>query len=294
VAPSGSKPMSGLQPIATFKVKGNPDWMAVASDSVWVTSAADNLVSQLRTTDNQTGVSILVRQPCSGLAVGFDSLWIPSCGQHALLRTDLITGKIQASLPIGPAGSEGGITIGAGSVWLMTDPTGILSRIDPATNKVIASIATPSGSFCPLFADGFVWITSTEHNVLIKVDPSTNKIVQQTPVGKNPRFLTYGADSIWTLNQGDGTITRVSTKTGQQLTTIAANLPGSGGEIAFGFGSVWATVKNKPITRIDAATSTVTSQWTGTGGDSIRTGLGSVWLTDYVNGKVWRLNPSSL
>jgi virginiamycin B lyase len=293
-ARSVTKPMSGLRPEATFKVKGNPDWMAIASDSVWVTSSADNLVTQLRATDNQVGLSIPVKQPCSGLAVGFGSLWIPSCGQHALLRTDLITGKVQATLPIGPADSEGGVTIGAGSIWLMTYPSGILSRIDPATNKVVASITTPSGSFCPLFADGFVWVTSTQHNMLTKVDPSTNKAVQQIPVGKNPRFLTYGADSIWTLNQGDGTITRVSTKTGLRLTEIAANLPGSGGEIAFGFGSVWATVKHKPITRIDATTSTVISQWTGAGGDSIRTGLGSVWLTDYDNGSIWRLAPSSL
>jgi streptogramin lyase len=288
------KPMSALRPQATFTVKGSPDWMAVAPDSVWVTSSAANLVSQLRATDNQTGLTIPVNKPCSGLAVGFGSIWIPGCGQGNIVRADLSTGSIQAVIPVGPADSEVGITIGAGSVWLMTDPNGVLSRIDPATNSVIATISTPSGSVCPLFADGFVWITSTDHNVLTKVDPSTNQSVSQIPVGKKPRFLTFGADSIWTLNQGDGTITRVSTNTGQRLSDIAANLPGHGGEITFGFGSVWATMPNKPITRIDGTTSTIASQWIGAGGDSIRTGLGSVWLTDYNNGKIWRLSPASL
>jgi virginiamycin B lyase len=285
--------MSELRPQSTFTVKGHPDWMAVAPDSVWVTSSADNIVSQLKV-DNQLGATVSVSQPCSGLAVGFDSIWIPSCGQHTLIRADLTTGKIQATIPIGPANSEGGITVGAGSIWLMTNAAGVLSRIDPISNTVVASISTPAGSFCPLFADGFVWITSTENSVLTKVDPSTNKIVAQIPVGKNPRFLTHGADSIWTLNQGDGTITRVSLKANQRLTDIAANIAGPGGEIAFGFGSVWATVAKKPITRIDASTSRITSQWTGAGGDSIRTGFGSVWLTDYDGGKVWRLSPSSL
>jgi virginiamycin B lyase len=288
------KPMSRLQPQSTFTVKGHPDWMAVAPDSVWVTSSADNLVSQLKAADNQLGVTISVNKPCSGLAVGFGSLWIPSCGQHTLVRADLATGRIQATIPIGPANSEGGVTVGAGSIWLMTDASGVLARIDPVTNTVIATISTPAGSFCPLFADGFVWITSTENNLLTKVDPTTDKAVLQIPVGKKPRFLTYGADSIWTLNQGDGTITRVSVKTNQRITDVAANIPGPGGEISFGFGSVWATIAKKPITRIDATTSRVTSQWTGAGGDSIRAGLSSIWLTSYDDGKVWRLSPASL
>jgi len=286
--------MSRLQPQSTFTVKGHPDWMAVAPDSVWVTSSADNLVSQLKAADNQLGVTISVNKPCSGLAVGFGSLWIPSCGQHTLVRADLATGRIQATIPIGPANSEGGVTVGAGSIWLMTDASGVLARIDPVTNTVIATISTPAGSFCPLFADGFVWITSTENNLLTKVDPTTDKAVLQIPVGKKPRFLTYGADSIWTLNQGDGTITRVSVKTNQRITDVAANIPGPGGEISFGFGSVWATIAKKPITRIDATTSRVTSQWTGAGGDSIRAGLSSIWLTSYDDGKVWRLSPASL
>jgi virginiamycin B lyase len=286
--------MNELRPQSTFTVKGHPDWMAVASDSVWVASSADNLVTQLKAADNHIGATVGVRQPCSGLAIGFGSLWIPSCGEHTLVRADLTTGKIQATIPLGPANSEGGITVGAGSVWLMTNASGVLSRIDPTSNAVIATISTPSGSFCPLFADGFVWITSTENNVLSKVDPGTNKTILQIPVGKKPRFLTHGADSIWTLNQGDGTITRVSTKTNIRLTDIAANIPGPGGEITFGFGSVWATIAKKPITRIDAATSIITSQWVGAGGDSIRTGFGSIWLTDYDDGKIWRLSPSSL
>jgi virginiamycin B lyase len=285
--------MSELRPQSIFTVKGHPDWMVIAPDSVWVTSSADNIVSQLKA-DNQVGITVPVSQPCSGLAVGFGSLWIPSCGQHTLIRADLTTGKIQATLPVGPANSEGGITAGAGSIWLMTNAGSVLARIDPISNTVVADISTPAGSFCPLFADGFVWITSTENSVLTKVDPSTNKIVAQIPVGKNPRFLTYGADSIWTLNQGDGTITRVSAETNQRLTDIAANIAGPGGEISFGFGSVWATIAKKPITRIDASSSRITSQWAGAGGDSIRTGFGSVWLTDYDGGKIWRLSPSAL
>jgi len=87
-------------------------------------------------------------------------------------------------------------------------------------------------------------------------------------------FLTVGAGSVWTLNQGDGTISRVDMKTNRLVATIAAGIPGTGGEIAFGEGSVWATVFEVPMTRIDPASNAVAQQWVGPGGDSIRLGHG--------------------
>lgn len=157
-----------------------------------------------------------------------------------------------------------------------------------------ASIAVPSGSFCPVFAGNFIWITSTEHSLLIKVDPVTNKVVAQVSTGKNPRFATAGAGSIWTLNQGDGTISRVDMKTTKLLANIPAGLAGDGGEIAFGFGSLWVTLQHTPVTRIDPGTNTVSGKWVGEGGDSIRTGFGSVWLTNLKAGLVWRIDPADL
>ena len=283
--------MSELHPVATFTVEGHPDWMAVTDDAVWVTSSNLNHVVRLDAKSNQPTTIVSVQEPCSGLAIGFGSLWIPSCGAHSLVRVDPATGRIQAEIPIGPADSEGGITVGAGSVWMASDKKGVLARIDPQTNKVLAQVAIPPGSFVPAFADGAVWITSTEHNLLTRVDPQANRAVTSIPIGPQPRFLTVGAGSVWTLNQGDGTISRVDTHSGKLIATIQAGIPGSGGEIAFGEGSVWATVFQIPITRIDPATNSVVQQWLGPGGDSIRVGHGSVWLTDLAHGKVWRLNP---
>jgi virginiamycin B lyase len=286
--------MSTLAPIATFYVGGDPDWMAVADDAVWVTTSARNRVTQLKADGNTVGLAISIKQPCSGLIVGFGSLWIPSCGTHSLVRTDLKMGLIQATIPIGPADSEGCIAAGAGSIWLTTSAAGILSRIDPASNSVVASITVPSGSFCPVFAGGFLWVTSTEHSVLSKVDPSTNRVLAEIPVGKNPRFATAGGGSVWTLNQGDGTVSRVDKKSGKLVANIPAGIPGHGGEITFGFGAVWATLDRTPITRIDAQNNSVLHQWRGDGGDSIRAGIGSIWLTNLKAGIVWRISPDTL
>lgn len=289
--PSVRREMANIHPAATLQLPLNPDWFTVTGDAVWVTSSRSNVVTQILEKTNRIGLSISVQRPCSGLAFGFDSLWIPSCGTHSLVRADPKTGKILAEVAASPAQSEGGITVGAGSVWMVTDKEGILSRIDPTTSKIQATVSIPSGSYNPLFADGYVWVSSNEHSELVKVDPATNKVVATIPTGKNPRFLTYGDGSVWTLNQGDGTISRIDTKTAKNIANIHAGIPGEGGEISFGFGSAWATLFGFPITRISASSNAVTEQWIGDGGDSIRAAHGSIWLTNYKTGAVWRFAP---
>jgi streptogramin lyase len=282
-------PMAELPKAATIPVKGEPDWLTATADGVWVTSESTDSVVRLDPKTNRPGTAITVHKPCSGLAVGFGSLWIPSCGDKNVVRADAETGAPQATISAGPADSEGGITTGAGSVWLVTSAKGELTRIDPATNKVVATIRIPAGSFNPLFAAGSVWVTSNDGNALIRVNPATNKVLGSTPVGPKPRFLAYGVGSIWTLNQGDGTVARVDARTGKLLATIAAGSPGNCGEITFGAGSVWATEMEFPLTRIDAKTNKVVAQWHGDGGDSVRFAFGTVWLTDLKGGKIWRI-----
>jgi virginiamycin B lyase len=287
-----SHAMKELHPLATFAVGGDPDWMAVTPGAVWVTTSSLNRVFRLDAATSRVSGSVSVAKPCSGLAVGFGSLWVPSCGDRDLVRVSLRTRKVIARIDAGPADSEGGIATGAGSVWMVTSPDGMLARIDPASDRVIAQIKIPSASFAAAYSGGSVWITSTGHDLLARVDPRTNTLVATTKVGTAPRFLTVGAGSVWTLNQGDGTLSRVDARSGRLIATIDAGLAGHGGEIAYGAGTVWATLNGFPITKIDPARNRVVQQWAGKGGDSIRVGLGSVWLTNYDAGLVWRLDPS--
>jgi len=259
-------------------------------DSLWVTTGRDSHVVQLVAATNTVGSRLEVKDPCSGLADGFGSLWSPSCGDHVVVRIDPATGNVLARIAADPANSEGGITVGAGSIWLVTKPS-TLVRIDPKSNIVVASISLPSGSENPLFADGAVWVSSYEHGQLLKIDPGTASVVATIPVGPKPRFLTSGAGSIWTLNQGDGSVSRVDTKTGKLVATIQCGVPGMGGEITYGAGHVWATMFDFPITEIDPATNSVVKQWGGPGGDGLRFGLGSLWLSNGRQGNVWRLSP---
>ena len=76
--------------------------------------------------------------------------------------------------------------------------------------------------------------------------------------------------------------------------TIEVGIPGEGGEIAFGLGHIWATLFQIPISKIDPETNKVVGQWVGEGGDSIRAGHGSVWLSNLRAHTIWRIDPKQL
>jgi virginiamycin B lyase len=287
-------PMSDLHAIAKFSIPGSPDWVAIG-DSVWISNNPKDNISRLDPSSNQVGAVITVaKTPCSGLAIAFGSVWVPICSNGSVERVDAKSQKIIASIPSGVANTEGGITAGEGSVWMPSDANGVLSRIDPATNKVVSKIPIPAGSFTAAFDAGSVWITSTKNNLLTRVDAKTEKVLAKIPVGPSPRFLATGLGSVWTLNQGDGSVSRIDPATNKVSATIEVGVPGEGGDIAVGEGAVWVTAIGKPLSKIDPGINRVVAQYVGKGGDALRVGLGSLWLSNHEFHEVWRIDPKGL
>ena len=286
-------PMTALHRSATISLGGTPDWLAISDEAVWVTNSKFKAVQRVDpSTNSLVGQIEFPDEPCSGLVVAFGSLWVPLCGKPAsLARVDPRSNKIVVTLPFGPADSEGGITASDDSIWLNADEHGSLLRIDPRTNTLRQTISVAEGSFNPLYSEGIVWVTGNKTSVLTPVNAGSGEVFPAIPTGPQPRFLASGAGYIWTLNQGDGTLTRVNAKTRSISGTIAAGIPGHGGELCYGAGFVWATVFDIPITMTFAESDEVLHQWVGSGGDAIRFGLGSLWLTDLRNGLLWRIDP---
>jgi DNA-binding beta-propeller fold protein YncE len=285
------RPFDSLKPSATIKVGGTADWVLVTDDAVWVASTKPHAVIRIDPTTNHIVASVKVSgEVCSGLAYGFHSIWAPICGKHpGLARIDAARNTITKTLPIPPAGPEGGITTSEDSVWLATDKEGTLARIDPSTNVVRQKISIPRGSYNPLYSNGAIWITGFESSVLTAVDAATGAVLESVEVGPKPRFLASGEGAIWTLNQGDGSVSRVDEKSRKVIATIGVGIPGAGGDIDYGSESVWPSALGVPITRIEAGRNKVVRQWVGKGGDSLRLGFSSIWITDYKKGLLSRI-----
>jgi hypothetical protein len=285
------RPYDLLKPAASFQVGENADWVVIGEDSVWVAGAKPFNLKRIDPSTNKVTATLqLAGEACSGLEIGFGSIWVPLCTEKpSLARIDLRTNKLAATLAIGPAAPEGGISASKDSIWLVTDDRGTLSRIDPSSNAVRQTIKISPGAINPIFSVGLVWISSPNTNALIAVDAERGTVIEEIPVGPKPQFLTAGAGSIWTLNQGDGTISRVDAKSRKVIATIHAGIPGPGGDICFGAGSIWATVFDVPLTMVDAANNKVIKQWVGPGGDSMRFGFDALWITDYHRGWLWHI-----
>ena len=293
--PGVRREISSIQPLAVFQLGGSPDWQMLTPNALWVANSPLNSIHRLDPQTNQVAATIPVgKKPCSGLAAGFGSIWVPSCGDKTLSRIDETTNRITATLPYGPADSEGGIATSPDAAWILTDPAGKLTRIDPATNSATAQIDVPPGSAACYYSQGGIWITTPAKNLLTRVDAKTNRVTDSIPTGPGPRFLTAGGGSIWTLNQGDGTVTRVDAATRKVLAGIEVGVPGDGGEIAYGLDRIWVTVFQIPLSEIDPAINKVVRQWFGPGGDSVRAGHGSLWLSNLRAHNVWRIDPKQL
>jgi streptogramin lyase len=288
--PVEPRSISELKTTVTLHLGKTADWVAIAPNAVWVGSTGPFAVHRLDPKTNQQVATVtLPGEPCAGLAVGFDSLWVPLCGRtQTLAKVDLESNALVKVFKIGAAAAEGGVTTSPDSVWLVVDKRGSLARIDPATGAVRQTIRIPAGSYNPLYADGQIWVTRAGGSEITAVDAVTGVVSATAQTGPGPRFLTSGAGAVWTLDQGDGSLTRVDLSAKKTTNTIALGTPGHGGDISFGGGMVWTTVWKTPLSAIDAATATLLCQWKGPGGDSLGIGDGAIWLTDYHAGTVSR------
>ena len=280
-----------LTATATIHLGKTADWVAISDDAVWVGSTGPNAVSQIDPRANKLVATVPVPgDPCAGLAVGFGALWVPICTKpNALLRVDLTTRAVTRVAGIGPAEREGGITTSPDSVWLIVDRKASLARIDPHSLSIRQTVRVPTGSHNPLYSAGQVWVTRADGAEVTVVNAETGELSAAIQSGPKPRFLTAGGGAIWTLNQGDGTLTRIDVQTRQVVQTTALGTPGHGGDISFGGGMVWTSMDKVPLTMVDGKTGQLLCQWTGPGGDALSIGHGAIWLTNFKAGTVSRI-----
>jgi len=67
--------LNTLHPSATIELGGNPDWMAVAENAVWVSNSRLKAVQRISPLTNKVIATVhFPSPPCSGLTFSFGSL----------------------------------------------------------------------------------------------------------------------------------------------------------------------------------------------------------------------------
>jgi YVTN family beta-propeller protein len=184
--------------------------------------------------------------------------------------------SVSATIPVGVKPFF--IAAGAGALWVANAQDGTVNRINPSTNTVVATIDLhfdgSSGDTANPFGitsdDETVWVTSfvtdADGNdvpgLVSFLDAQTNRELGSVGVGKTPLGIATGFGSIWVVNQGDGTVSRIDEASRAVTATIPLGVKrGSdafvGGQVAAGAGGVWVAYGSSGLLRIDPASNRV-------------------------------------
>jgi len=285
-------PSELLKPEAQLTIE-TPGWITTG-DSVFVTSRSRDSVVRVDPKTNKALDAITgLKQPCGGTVVAFSSLWIPNCGAQTLTRYDTKANKIIATLEIGASDGTMVLAATSDSVWMITDSRTTLSRIDPADNKVVGEIRLPANCNSVAFGEMSLWVTCPAENRILRIDPVTNLVTKRVEVSAGPRSAAFGDGSVWVLCEKEGKVERIDPKTNKVVKTLDLQVPGAGGNMAFGEGFLWITQTGFPLTRVDTKSEKekVAQQFWGEGGGLLSVSTGAIWLSNPGKGTIWRLDP---
>src|SRR6185437_12316057 len=175
------------------------------------------------------------------VAMTDDAVWVATTGPEGVAQIDPRSNTVTAAIAL-PGEACAGLAVSRDSVWLVVDGRSTLARIDPSALRITERIPVPQGSLNVTYGDGFLWVTRPTGAQVTIVDADKDRVIGTVPTGPKPRFLDAGAGSVWTLNQGDGTLTRISTQSKRAAGTSSLRTPGHGGDIKFAHGIVWTTM----------------------------------------------------
>ena len=271
-----------------------PDWVTIAGDSAWVANVEDGVGRYDLATGAFLGSVPVSTEICLAMDQGFDALWVGNCEDTTIVRVDVATGEVAATIPLpfGALPNESSVAVGDDGVWVLssgTEPD--LVRIDPATNEVAESFPAPAEATAVRAGAGSLWITRARTSQLVRVDPATGEEQAVIDVAPSSIFLAVGEGGVWTMGADTAEVSHVDPATDTVVATIPVGAgSSSGGDIAVGGGYVWARLSDSLIAQIDPATDTVVARYgPPSGSGSVAADEDAVWVSAHDVTTVWRL-----
>jgi hypothetical protein len=252
----------------TNRVVGRPTrlpvdpWsIAVGAGSVWVTpNGADGRLIRIDARTGQIIARIAARPIYFGsvVALGAGFVWTGNDDeryQHGATvskldpRTNRVVGR---SLVVG---SPQSIAFGHGAVWV-ADHAGWLVKIDPTTFTVVARHRLDFGPHGIVVSDAGVYVADAHGSRLLEADPTTAAVRRVVRLPVAPIYPAVGAGSIWSGSAAvwqdeatrDDRVVRIDPRT--LAITETFHLGGNVSAVAFGFGSLWATLQTGQVVRL--------------------------------------------
>jgi YVTN family beta-propeller protein len=257
---------------------------------VWVTNASDGTLSEIDAKSYKLLQTIGIGAQASDVVEAGGGVWVATGIDNSLVHIDARAGGVLEQLPLSRdvAASAHAVAAGKGAVWVTSGRR--LLKIDPRTGAVLGGRRTLSCCFelldVEVGPDG-VWVVDLSEHVT-RISPTSIQATGDANLGVIPSALAVGYGSVWVAapeySSGRLTLWRIDPQTVRVAQTTDVGTARSYLEtlaLAIGSGSVWlANYDDGTLLRIDPSTGTVAATiHIGGHPRGVTVGAGRVWVT---------------
>lgn len=276
-------------------VGSEPSGLAFGNGQLWVANTGDGTTSVIDPVTSSVIDTIDVGGHPDDVAVGYGAAWVSDSGGGTVTKIAYDGVAEPVSIQVGEPGNHLDIAAGTGAIWVVSDGDS-LYRIDPESDAVQAmdSVEAPAD-----VSAGQDRVLVLGGSTLVSVDPLSGAVTPVAEVAESRnQDLQMSEGAVWVANGDTGDVTRYDLASGVASEPIYVG--GNFTAIASGEGSMWMVSGDEGddgvLTRIDPATGAIVGERTRLGGRpyDVTTGAGSVWVANYGNGSVTRLDPDTL
>lgn len=271
----------------------SPDWMTVASGSLWVKLDGGSVV-QVDPETARVRAEVPAEGPdpfqlCQGFGSTGDAVW--SCTPYGTLqRIDATSARVTDNPPITMRSDQGHLVSSGGRLWLITRAADTVAGIDLRDLSLGPEVRLGVNCTELAAAGRVLWAACPADGQVVRLDTSTRKVTGRLAL-PDPRQLAAGKD-LWVGFQGG--VAQVDPVT-LAVTAVYDVHPGLGGSVSVGAQRVWVRCDGGPFLvaidpiarRVDLE---VTARGLPSGGEVVLVGR-QLWATAYDDRTLVRLRP---
>jgi streptogramin lyase len=269
----------------------SPCESAAAGGAVWVANDAAGTLTRIDPRTNRVTARLGVGRGACAVAAGGGAVWVANYRTGLLLRVDPRTRRVRRTLV---GGTPFDVVVAYGSVWTTAFQTGTLVQVDPRTARVTRRLRLGGFPNGLLAAAGSIWVgLGRSATDVIRVDPRSGTF-RRIDVGVDaPTHFVATRSGIWVVNDGDALV--LIDPDGDRIVRTAHAGRTVGQPALAPDGTLWAPDKElDTIFRLDPVTGAVRDSFPGgDGAFQVLQAFGSIWVTSYAGGDVWRFRPAS-
>lgn len=286
VALPSSHPASALFAIGAEDAP--PCGIASDGEAVWI---ADFRRSAVATIDPMTDLVVertSIPGPC-GMDYLDGALFVAEATSKTLVKRDASTLDALAE-PVFGLGTIWDVEAGEDAVWFVDRGEAELVKVAPAGNEALMRIALggqPSGL---AVTGNAVWVAVESSHETVRVDLDTGEIVARVATGTQPVWVAATDELAWVTHaEGDAVLLDAATNT----ESLRLELGGRPGEPAIVDDAVWIpNQEGGTLSEVGLLDGEVRRTLTiGPGAGQVVFAAGSLWVSGYTDGLVWRVEP---